>query len=285
MSVRIITDSAADISPERLSQWGVEALPLKTIIEGVEYLDGVTLSGQEFFEKLIEMDGLPTTSAIAPGEYSKVFHQALQAGDEVVCICLSSKLSACCQAACIATADYPDALLHVVDSLNVSLGEQILVQRAVQLRDSGMSAANIAADLERARTRIRLIGLVGTLEYLKRGGRVSAAVALAGGLLGIKPVIAVQDGEVVVLGQARGSKNGRNLLVEQARKSGGISYDEPYLTAYSGLSDKLLHKYLVDSADHFPIDVDQVPVCHIGSTIGTHVGPGAVAVAFYAREE
>ena len=157
------------------------------------------------------------------------------------------------------------------------------MQRAVSLRDQGLSAAEIAADLEQSKKRIRLVALVGTLEYLKRGGRVPAAVAVVGGLLNIKPVIAVEGGEVVVLGQARGSKNGRNLLIEQARKCGGISYAEPYMTAYSGLSDKLLRKYLVDSADHFPIEVDQVPVCQIGSTIGTHVGPDAVAVAFFSR--
>ncbi len=283
MTVHIITDSAADISKERVAQWGIEVLPLRTNIGGVEYLDGITLSSQEFFEKLIEMDGLPTTSAIAPGEYVQAFRTALSKGDEVVCICLSSKLSACYQSAMIALADFPDAALHVVDSLNATLGQQLLVQRAIALRDQGLSAATIAEDLEQSRGRIRLVALVGTLEYLKRGGRVSAAVALAGGLLGIKPVIAVEEGEVKVLGQARGSKNSRNMLVEQARKCGGISYAEPYLVAYSGLSDKLLQKYLEDSAAHFPVDVAQIPVCQIGSTIGTHVGPGAVAVAFFAR--
>lgn len=283
MTVRIVIDSAADVSPERVAVWNVRVLPLKTIIDGVEYLDGVTMSSQEFFERLIEMEGLPTTSAAAPGEYSQVFREEIEAGNEVVCICLSSKLSACYQSAIIAAAEQPGAPIYVVDSLNATLGEQLLVQRAVSLRDQGLSAAEIAADLEQSKKRIRLVALVGTLEYLKRGGRVPAAVAVVGGLLNIKPVIAVEGGEVVVLGQARGSKNGRNLLIEQARKCGGISYVEPYMTAYSGLSDKLLRKYLVDSADHFPIEVDQVPVCQIGSTIGTHVGPDAVAVAFFSR--
>ena len=283
MTVRIVIDSAADVSPERVAAWNVRVLPLKTIIDGVEYLDGVTMSSQEFFERLIEMEGLPTTSAAAPGEYSQVFREEIEAGNEVVCICLSSKLSACYQSAIIAAAEQSGAPIYVVDSLNATLGEQLLVQRAVSLRDQGLSAAEIAADLEQSKKRIRLVALVGTLEYLKRGGRVPAAVAVVGGLLNIKPVIAVEGGEVVVLGQARGSKNGRNLLIEQARKCGGISYAEPYMTAYSGLSDKLLRKYLVDSADHFPIEVDQVPVCQIGSTIGTHVGPDAVAVAFFSR--
>ena len=283
MSVRIITDSAADISAERIGQWGVQVLPLKTIIDGIEYRDGIDLSSQEFFEKLIEMEGLPTTSAIAPGAYSEAFNEALSAGDEVVCICLSSKLSACYQSALIAAEEFEGAPLYVVDSLNATLGEQILVQHAVALREQGKDAASIVADLEQAKTRIRLVALVGTLEYLKRGGRVSSAVAVVGGLLNIKPVVAVEEGEVVVLGQARGSKNGRNLLVEQARKSGGISYAEPYMVAYSGLSDDLLRKYLRDSASHFPIEVDSIPVCHIGSAIGAHVGPGAVAVAFFAR--
>lgn len=283
MAVRIITDSAADINPLCVAQWEIQVLPLKTIIEGVEYRDGIDLTSDDFFKKLVEMEGLPTTSAIAPGAYSEAFGEALSAGDEVVCITLSSKLSACHQSALIAAEEFVGAPIHVVDSLNVTLGEQLLVQHAVALRDRGLGAAAIANDLEKAKKRIRLVALVGTLEYLKRGGRVSSAVAVVGGLLNIKPVIAVEDGEVVVLGQARGSKNGRNLLVEQARKCGGISYVEPYMVAYSGLSDDLLNKYLRDSASHFPIEVDNIPVCHIGSTIGTHVGPGAVAVAFFAR--
>lgn len=283
MTVRIITDSAADISDVRVAQWGVQVLPLKTIIDGVEYRDGIDLTSQEFFERLVEMEGLPTTSAIAPGVYAEAFREALSAGDQVICITLSSKLSACHQSALIAAEEFEGADVYVVDSLNATLGQQLLVQHAVALRDQGMDAAALAANLEHTKTRIRLVALVGTLEYLKRGGRVSSAVAAVGGLLNIKPVIAVEEGEVVVLGQARGSKNGRNLLVEQARKSGGISYAEPYMVAYSGLSDELLRKYLRDSASHFPIEVDSIPVCHIGSTIGTHVGPGAVAVAFFAR--
>ena len=283
MTVSLIVDSAADISDERVAAWGVTVIPLKTIFDGTEYLDGVTLSSDEFFEKLVETDTLPTTSAIAPGEYASAFEAELAKGNEVVCITLSSKLSACYQSAVIAASGFEGQTVYVVDSENATLGEQLLVEHAVALRERGCNAQELVEELNAAKKKLRLVALVDTLEYLKRGGRVSASVALVGGLLNIKPVISIENGEVAVLGQARGSKNGRNLLVEKARECGGIDYNKPYLTAYSGLSDALLKKYLADSAAHFPVDVNTIPVCKIGSTIGTHVGPGAVAVAFFSR--
>ena len=204
----------------------------------------------------------------------------MEAGEQVVAVVLSAKLSGTYQSACIAAEEFPGKVF-VVDSANATIGELVLVERAVELMDQGLEAAAIADRLEREREDIRLVGLLDTLEYLKKGGRVSASVAMVGGLLSIKPVVAVQEGEVVMLGKARGSKNGNNLLIQEIQKNGGVDFGRPYRLGYAGLNDSLLQKYIADSAALWEGHTDALPICTVGGTIGTHVGPGAVAVAFF----
>lgn len=284
MSVRIIIDSACDLTKEQADKLQTTFLPLKTIFGEEEFLDGITLSHRQFFEKLIESDCMPTTSQIPPHEYETVFQEVKEAGDTAVVITLSSKLSGTYQSANIARDGYEDCI-WLVDSENVCIGEQILVRYACRLRDTGASAAEIAAILDQRKKDVRVIALLDTLEYLKRGGRISGAAAFAGGLLSIKPVIAIADGEVAILGKARGSKNGNNMLREETAKCGGIDFTMPFSLAYSGLDDSLLQKYIADNAAMWQEQVSELPISTIGSTIGTHAGPGAIAVAFFATTE
>ena len=283
MSIRIITDSASDITQAEAQQWGIRVLPLTTIFGNEEYLDGVTLSHQQFFQKLVESDTMPSTSQIPPHDYTAAFREAVDAGDSVLCIALSSKLSGCYQSACIAAEEFPDRVV-VLDSTNVCIGQRLLVQLAIQLKAEGCSLAQIVNTLEAEKKNVRLIALLDTLEYLKRGGRISPAVALAGSLLSIKPVITIENGEVAILGKARGSKNGNNMLMSLVKKSGGINFDRPYCLGYAGLSDALLQKYITDSAELYAGVTDNLPIASIGSTIGTHAGPGAIAAAFFVHE-
>lgn len=282
MSVRIIVDSACDITQEEAKQYGVEVLPLTTTFGAEEYLDGVTLTPRAFFEKLIETDVLPKTSQVTPFAYQQKFREVADAGDTAVCITLSSKLSGCYQSAVIALEGYSDRVV-LVDSENVCVGEQILVRLALSLREEGKSAREIAETLERKKKDVRLIALLDTLEYLKKGGRISSTVAFAGGLLSIKPVISIENGEVVVLGKARGSKNGHNLLSELVRRE-GIDFNLPFRLVYSGLDDSLLQKYVRDNEALYQDKADQLPVSLIGSTIGTYAGPGAIGAAFFVHE-
>ena len=249
-----------------------------------QFLDGVDLAHRQFYEKLIEGDALPTTSQINPAQFEEAFRRAVDEGEDVVAVVLSSKLSGTCQSARIAAEEFPGRVF-VVDSENATIGQQILVRRALDLLDQGLDAAAIAGELEREKKDIRLVALLDTLEYLKRGGRISPSVALVGGLLSVKPVIAVEHGEVVMLGKARGSKNGSNLLVQEIRKTNGVDFDRPYLLGYTGLEDSLLQKYIADSAALWAEHTNALPIGTIGGTIGTHVGPGAVAVAFFQRSE
>ncbi len=282
MSIRIITDSASDISQAEARELGLEVLPLKTIFGQDEYLDGIDIDHTAFYHRLIESDILPTTSQIGPYDYEEHFRAAVEAGDEVLCVTVSSKLSGCHQSAAIAAGEFPGRVT-VVDSRNVTIGQRLLLQLAVQARNEGKTAGEIAALLETQREHIHLIALLDTLEYLKKGGRVSSATALAGTLLSIKPVVAVENGEVAILGKARGSKNGSNLLRELVERSGGINFEKPFSLAYTGLEDSLLQKYIADSASLYEGKTDALPIHTIGSTIGTHVGPGAIAVAFFGN--
>ena len=282
MSVKIITDSASDISQMEAKELGITVLPLKTIFGTEEFLDGVTLDHKTFYHKLIESDMLPTTSQLSPFDYEEAFRSALEEADEVLCITLSSRLSGCYQSAAIAAEEFPGKIT-LLDSLNVAIGARILVQLALQARDAGKTALEISELLKEARLHIRLIALVDTLEYLKKGGRISSTAALAGTLLGIKPIIAIENGEVAILGKARGSKNGNNLLMKLVEQSGGVDFSRPFALAYSVLDRSMLDKYISDSAVLYEGKTERLPIYTIGSTIGTHAGPGAIAVAFYGK--
>ena len=223
---------------------------------------------------------MPTTSQISPYDFEKKFEEIEAAGDTAVVITLSSLLSGTYQSATIAASDYEDCIT-VVDSLNVCIGEQNLVMLAVRLRDQGLSAVEIASQLEDAKHRVKVLAVFDTLEYLKRGGRISKTAAWAGNVLSIKPVISIEKGEVAILGKARGSKNGNNILIQQISQSNGIDFSMPYTLAYSGLSDVLLQKYITDSSAIWEGHTDSLPVSTIGATIGTHAGPGAIAVSYF----
>ena len=280
MAVRFIIDSASDIVPAEAEALGLIHIPMKVIFGEEEYSDSVDLTHREFYEKLIENDEIPTTSQINPGVFMSAYQKVADNGDTAVVITLSGKLSGTYQSAMIALDGFEDKIF-VVDSESVCVGERILIQLGLKLRDQGLSAAEIAAELDLQKKHVRVLALLDTLEYLKKGGRISAAVAFAGNLLSIKPVIAIENGEVSLAGKARGSKKGNNLLRELITNCGGINFDKPFALAYSGLSDRLLQKYIEDSSEIWSSHAETLPISTVGCTIGTHAGPGAIAVAFF----
>ena len=280
MSVRIITDSASDMSPAEHPALAV--LPLSVTFGTDVYMDGVDIDHQRFYEMLVERDELPKTGQVNPYTFSQAIAEVREAGDEAVIITVGAKLSGTNQSARTALAEAPGGDVFVVDSNNVTLGERVLVEYALRLVDEGRGAAQIAAAVEAVRDRVVVIGLLETLEYLVRGGRLSAAAGAVGTLLNVKPVVAAEDGLIVQLGKARGSKNGRNLLNQKVEKAGGVDFSMPLALGYTGLSDAVLKKYIEDSATLWAGHTEgELPVHTIGATIGTHVGPGAVAVAFF----
>lgn len=274
--VRIITDSGSDCMapyPENLT-----VIPLTIHFGDEEYRDGVTIDHKTFYEKLTSGNQLPTTSLVPPGDFADAFRSAREAGETVVAVVLSSKLSGTYQSAVLAAGDFDN--VYVVDSLNATVGLQVLVKYALELADRGLSAARIAQELEQAKGHVNLLGMPDTLEYLQRGGRISKTAAVLGGVLSIKPVLRLIDGVVVMIGKARGSKNGNNYLIQEVTRS-GIDFSKPLCLGYTGLSDALLQRYIEDSRPLWEGKIGSLPISTVGATIGTHVGPGAIIVAFF----
>ena len=281
MSVKIIVDSTADMIPQVESR--VAIVPLTVTFGDREYVSRVDMDSQKFYKMLVESDVLPTTSQATPFAFRESFEKAVSEGHDVVCLTCAASLSGTHQSACIAATEYPGRV-HVVDSNSIAIGLGILTEYALQLVDKGLSAEEITWKLLQKRDRIRLLALVDTLEYLKKGGRISSAAAIAGGILNIKPVITLTGGEIKVLGKARGSKQANNLLVQEIQKAGGVDFGKPLLLGYTGLSDALLQKYISDSGALWQNARQELPQAIVGSVVGTHVGPGAVAVAFFSAE-
>ena len=282
MSVRIIIDSTTDLT-EALQEKVITA-PITIRFGNTEYVDGVEINNKMFYEKLIESDVLPTTSQATPDVFDQIYKNVKENGDTAVVITISSKLSGTFQSATIASEEYKDCI-YIVDSGSVTIGAGILTEYALKLVDDGKSAKEIYDELIKVRENIYIVALLDTLEYLKKGGRISSTAAIAGSLLSIKPVINVVDGVINTLGKARGSKQGNNLLVKEIEQAGGIDFNMPLLLGYTGLSDALLKKYIEDSSYLWENSVDRLQSTIIGSAIGVHAGPGAVAVAFFKNSK
>ena len=279
--IRILTDSASDILPAEAEQLGVTVIPLNVTLEdGTVLRDGVDMTPSAYYEILAGCRKLPTTSQPSPELFENFFLEAAAAGDEVIGIFLSHALSGTYQCAKLAAdmANVDNVLF--VDSGHVCLSEALLVRLAVQLRDSGKTAGQIAAILEHAKEHLHLVAAIDDLKYLRKGGRLPAAVAVAGGMLGIKPLITIQDGKVAMAGKARGLPGAYVALFKKVEEMGGISSDFPALAGYTVSPREVtpIQTYLRDN-----LQQEDLLVRQIGCVIGTHAGPGAFGLAFFDK--
>ena len=278
--VRIIIDSSVDTPDWCRDRFWI--VPLTIRFGDEELIDGVSIDRRRFYERLVECDTLPTTSQATPAAFQRVFEETAQAGDSAVVITIASKLSGTYQSACIAAAEFEN--IYVVDSRTAAIGSGILAELALHCADAGQTAEEIVGTLEKKREDVCVLALLDTLEYLKLGGRISKTVALAGGLLNIKPVCTIQDGEILLVGKARGSKQGNNFLIEQVNTYGGIDYSMPVLLGYTGCSTELIDKYIKDSSSLWENKIPVPARIKVGATIGTHIGPGGITVAFFSTK-
>ena len=279
--IRILTDSASDILPAEAEQLGVTVIPLNVTLEdGTVLRDGVDMTPSAYYEILAGCRKLPTTSQPSPELFENFFLEAAAAGDEVIGIFLSHALSGTYQCAKLAAdmANVDNVLF--VDSGHVCLSEALLVRLAVQLRDSGKTAGQITAILEHAKEHLHLVAAIDDLKYLRKGGRLPAAVAVAGGMLGIKPLITIQDGKVAMAGKARGLPGAYVALFKKVEEMGGINPAFPALAGYTVSSREVtpIQTYLRDNLQQEALLVRQ-----IGCVIGTHAGPGAFGIAFFDK--
>ena len=279
MSVKIIVDSTTDLLPSIREQ--VTVVPLTVCFGQEEFTDGVTITHEQFYEKLVECDVLPTTSQASPAAFIRVLSETLAPGDSALILTLSSELSGTYQSAVIAAGEFEG--VFVVDGSSVAIGTGILTEYALECVKKGMSAKEIAEEIERKKKDVCVIAMLDTLEYLKKGGRISSTAAFAGGILNIKPVVNIENGRINILGKARGSKQGNNLLIQEIQKAGGIDFKLPILLGYTGLTDVLLQKYIKDSRLLWEDAAESLRYTSIGSVVGTHTGPGVIAAAFFRK--
>ena len=279
MSVKIIVDSTTDLLPSIREQ--VTVVPLTVCFGQEEFTDGVTITHEQFYEKLVECDVLPTTSQASPAAFIRVLSETLAPGDSALILTLSSELSGTYQSAVIAAGEFEE--VFVVDSSSVAIGTGILTEYALECVKKGMSAKETAEEIERKKKDVCVIAMLDTLEYLKKGGRISSTAAFAGGILNIKPVVNIENGRINILGKARGSKQGNNLLIQEIQKAGGIDFKLPILLGYTGLTDVLLQKYIKDSRLLWEDAAESLRYTSIGSVVGTHTGPGVIAAAFFRK--
>lgn len=278
MAIKLIVDSASDIGAQEAKEMGIEMIPMIIGFGDEEFYDGVDLTPKRFYEKLIGGKVMPKTAQITPFRFEEAFQKATKNGDEVIAILISSKLSGTYEAAKMAAEKF-GGKVFVVDSLSAAVGERLLCQYALRLIGEGKTAKEVFDELERVKTRLCVMGVLETLEYLKRGGRISGAVAFVGGVLNLKPVVRVVDGEVKMIGKTRGQKKGGEFI-NSIVKEAGIDFSMPYGVLWTGLDESVATKYIEDSAEIFEGRKD-VPAYILGSTIGTHVGPGVFGVAFF----
>ncbi len=283
MAIKIIIDSASDIGVEEGKALGVTVIPLTVLFGEEEFQDGVNLLPKDFFEKLESAPDLPKTSQITAYTFEEEFQKVVNNGDEGLVITLSSKLSGTYNSAVTASKKF-NGKIRVVDSMAATVSERLVCEYARTLVADGLTLDEVADVLDRAKGRIRLSGVLDTFKYVKRGGRISSAAALVGSALSIKPVLKLVDGEIKTIAKALGMRKAINHINDYLAESKGIDFNLPHAFAWSGLDKGVLTRYLENSADVWGENINDLPAYPIGATIGTHVGPGVFALAYFEKE-
>ena len=277
--IRIVVDSASDILPDQAKKLGIEVLPLVASVAGVEYRDGIDLGRSEFYELLEKTGDFPKTSQVSPLLFADAFKEARAAGDEVIALILSSGLSGTYQSALLGQSMAGGDGIYVIDTCLATYMILILVEYACALRDEGLKAKDIVAELERFKHRVKLVAALDTLEYLQRGGRLPKAAARVGEVAKLKPVIGLNEaGGVTLVGACLGRKRALDAVMKQVAKD-AIDPAFPVYTLYSygTKNTEKLEERLAQA------DISVTERLQIGFVIGAHIGPGACGVVYVAK--
>lgn len=272
--VAVVTDSTADLTPDIAARYGITVVPLNVHFGQQTFRDQVDLSTDEFMARLATSGKLPTTSQPSVGAFETAFRELAKTHDEIVAVLLSSRLSGTVQSAQLAAEGVADAIqVEIVDSLNVSYALGLQAIRATELAATGHSAAEIAATLHVELTSYHLVFFVETLEHLRRGGRIGKAAQLVGSVLNLKPLLRVDEGQVVPFERTRTRKKALAALVNFARDMHGIDRVAVIYNTTPDDANALI-------ADIAPLNADpDVPIVNFGPVIATHLGPGVVGLA------
>jgi len=273
--IKIITDSTADLPSYIINKYDIEVLPLMVNFEEKGYVDGVDINLHQLFMKIKEENTFPTTSQVIPQRFYECFKKYLEQGYKIVCINLSSKMSGTYQSACIAKDMLDTEDIVVIDSLNVTSGLGLLVLKACKLKEKGLDIKEIENEINSAIPHVKSCLAFDKLDHLVKGGRLSKTAGVIGGLLGIKPILAVKDGEMVVIDKIRGSKKAIKYIMDYVDK-GKMKKDELSILLQAGTNDvvDLLRVNLLEENIEFV-------QCEVGCVVGVHSGPGACGVFYF----
>ncbi len=278
--VRIILDSSSDFFPEEFKEKNMEMVPYMVTFGSQNYLDGIDISRNEFFDMLIREKEFPKTATPSPGDYLECFEAAKEAGDEVICITLAAVLSGSYQNAMLAKEMTEYDKIYVIDAKTATAGIQQLANYACKLRDQGLSGAEIAKEVEQLRSRVHIYFMVDSLEYLFRGGRLSRTEAMAGKMMHIKPLLMLGDeGEIAVADKCMGTSRALDVLVDFVREA-PLDDHFPFYSVYSPETSNC--EKLEELLKNQGITVDDRR--EFGLTIGTHTGPGCAGVVYITKE-
>ena len=277
--LRIITDTSCDLSLETAKKLNVEIMPLTVRFGEDSYRTLYDLTNEEFHKKLQSSKELPKTAQINPFEFEEKYKEISEAGDEAVVILISSELSGTCQSGKIALSNVDTDKIDVVDSLTAAGGTGILVVEAARMRDQGKSRKEIVERLNYLVPRTRLYVLLDTLEYLKKGGRISPTVAFVGEAIKLRPIITTKEGKVVIEDKAKGDKAGNRRLREKLTQY-PIMEGSPIMVGHADAADR---------AEALKSDVEamgyEVMDCEwMGAVVGTYTGPNAVGLYYFSED-
>lgn len=279
--IQIVTDSASDITLKQAEEMNVQIVPLTILFEDGVCPQETDEDFQIFYEKLIKENGLPKTSQPTPNKYLEIFRLAKEVGDEVLVITLSGGLSGTVQSAKLAKDLAEYERIEIIDSKQAILTQRMLVEYSVKLRDEGKTLDEITALVLKQREKLTVFGMLDTLTYLKKGGRIPASMALLGNLLRIKPVIILKDSVLEQLGKARGRKDGLKMLCAQMEQA-EIDLSFPVYFGYT-LDPEPTKQFQAEMEQKFQLK--NTKLYPVGGVIGTHVGPNCVAVAFAVKDK
>ncbi len=280
MAIRIITDSTSDIPFEQQASLGIEIVPLSVRFGSEEYIDGVTLSKPQFFQKLAECEELPTTAQVNPEKFAQIFRKYGE-DDEIIGIFISGELSGTFQSSVIAKGIVNSEKIHLIDSRTVTFGLALLVYEAVRMRDAGHSAAEICEAIQSLTGRLKFYAVVDTLKYLKMGGRLSASSALLGTMLRIKPIISLQDGKVEAVDKKQGLKAAVQAIAQKVK----AERPDPSYQIVLGDSNAPSLTAMFKEALAGDIDIAGSASVELGAVVGTHAGPGCAGLAYIMRAD
>ena len=282
MSIRIITDSGSDYEQNEIKDKNIEVIPIPITFGGKEYLAGINLTKDKFFELLQQNDEFPKTAQPSPSIYLDIFQEAKKAGDDVILIMISGSLTGMFQTAVLCKNEVGYDRVHIINSVNATAGIRLLVGNAVKLRDEGKTAEEIVEATENLKKRIRLYATFPTLNYLVKGGRLSRFEASAAAIARIKPVITIgSEGEVLVCHKGVGLKHSIDYMAQKVADE-QIDDNYPVFPIYSG--DPVNCHIMLEKLESKGIHIDKDTISNIGPTIGSYVGIAATGIVYVKKE-